>query len=157
MSAKISNEAVLKATGKNWQQWFAILDKAGAKKLKHIDIARFLQANYLGKNNKNVNVVTSGGWWSQMVTVEYERARKMRPLPEKRKRHAMPEFILRALEKHHVTEAYEERPPYQRNDYLGWIIHAKRPETKQKRLDQMIKELKGGRIYMDTIWKKNIR
>ena len=30
-------------------------------------------------------------------------------------------------------EAYQARPPYQRNDYLGWIDRAKRPETKARR------------------------
>jgi hypothetical protein len=30
-------------------------------------------------------------------------------------------------------EAYAERPPYQRSDYLGWIDRAKRPDTRAKR------------------------
>lgn len=66
-SASISDEAVLKATGKNWSQWFAILDKAGAQKLSHPQIAR-----YLGDKHK------CRSWWRQMVTVEYERARGLR-------------------------------------------------------------------------------
>ncbi len=80
-SPKISDDVVLKATGKTWQQWFAILDTAGAKDMKHVDIARFVHTNYLSKpddEHDGINVATSGGWWSQSVTVEYERARGLR-------------------------------------------------------------------------------
>jgi hypothetical protein len=31
--------------------------------------------------------------------------------------------------------AYQERPPYQQNDYIGWIIRARKPETRAKRLE----------------------
>jgi uncharacterized protein YdeI (YjbR/CyaY-like superfamily) len=51
-------------------------------------------------------------------------------------------------------EAYYERPPYQRNDYIGWINRAKRDETKQKRLNQMLDELEKGNVYMKMEWKK---
>ncbi len=72
----------------------------------------------------------------------------------KRKRHPMPDFVLVALEKNKLLEIYHERPPYQQNDYIGWINSAKREETKTKRLNQMIEELKGGKIYMKMKWKK---
>ena len=45
-------------------------------------------------------------------------------------------------------EDYLSRPDYQRNDYLGWIERAKKEETKEKRLKQMIEELKKGGVYM---------
>lgn len=79
-SKTISNAAVLKATGKNWPQWFKMLDQAGAKTMPHRDIARFVYDHYLGRRGKkgSTNVATSGGWWSQMVTVEYERAKGLR-------------------------------------------------------------------------------
>ena len=94
---RMSDEAVKRATGKEWREWFAILDKAGAKKMQHRDIAQWVFDNHLGKkaterergsteaNRPNVgttNVATSGGWWSQMVTVEYERARGIRKVNE---------------------------------------------------------------------------
>ncbi len=31
----LSDQAVKKATGKSWQEWLAILDKAGARKMTH--------------------------------------------------------------------------------------------------------------------------
>lgn len=51
-------------------------------------------------------------------------------------------FVREALEEADLMDAYKERPPYQRNDYLGWINRARRDETKQKRLDQMLEELR---------------
>jgi [protein-PII] uridylyltransferase len=33
-----------------------------------------------------------------------------------------------------LRAAYDARPPYQRNDYLGWINRAKQDDTRQKRL-----------------------
>ena len=43
---------------------------------------------------------------------------------------------------------YEERPSYQRNDYLGWIGRAKQPATRRKRIDQMLAELAECGVYM---------
>lgn len=60
----------------------------------------------------------------------------------------MPEYIEKALEDNGVRKDYLERPAYQRNDYLGWIERAKKKETKQKRLNQMLHELKVGGVYM---------
>jgi hypothetical protein len=62
--------------------------------------------------------------------------------------HPMPDFVKEALVERDLMEAYRSRPPYQQNDYLGWINRAKRPETKQKRLDQMLYELERGDLYM---------
>jgi uncharacterized protein YdeI (YjbR/CyaY-like superfamily) len=67
----------------------------------------------------------------------------------KRPVYPMPAFIAEALREHKVLEAYEARPPYQRNDYVGWITRAKLEGTKQKRLHQMLAELKGGTLYMN--------
>jgi hypothetical protein len=66
----------------------------------------------------------------------------------KRTRHPMPEFIRQALGRNGLTDAYLKRPAYQQNDYIGWIIRAKRPETRQKRLEQMLQELEAGGVYM---------
>jgi len=66
--------------------------------------------------------------------------------------HPMPGEIRAALAARGLTAAYEARPPYQRNDYLGWIAQAKRPETRQKRIDQMLDELERGGVYMNMTW-----
>jgi uncharacterized protein YdeI (YjbR/CyaY-like superfamily) len=66
----------------------------------------------------------------------------------KRRRHKMPDFVRSFMEKEKLLEAYQARPPYQQNDYIGWINQAKREETKMKRLNQMLVELKQGNIYM---------
>ena len=60
----------------------------------------------------------------------------------------MPDPIREALTSRDLMGAYDARPPYQRNDYLSWITRAKRPETQQKRLDLMLRELASGSGYM---------
>lgn len=71
-----------------------------------------------------------------------------------RPRYEMPEFIQNALQKRGLMEAYMARPPYQRNDYIGWITRARLNATRQKRLKQMLTELKKGDVYMKMRWQK---
>jgi uncharacterized protein YdeI (YjbR/CyaY-like superfamily) len=65
----------------------------------------------------------------------------------------MPGFVEAALHAQGLMPAYEARPPYQRNDYLGWIMRAKRPATQQRRLAQMVDELIRGDTYMKMAWR----
>ena len=65
----------------------------------------------------------------------------------------MPDAVEQALIEHSLLEAYQARPPYQRNDYLGWINRAARPETKERRLQQMLSELEQGDVYMKMDWR----
>jgi uncharacterized protein YdeI (YjbR/CyaY-like superfamily) len=67
--------------------------------------------------------------------------------------HQMPDFVRKALVDHDLMDAYHARPPYQQNDYLGWIARSKQETTKRKRLNQMINELKTGKSYMKMSWK----
>lgn len=66
----------------------------------------------------------------------------------KRKVHTIPKFVLDALKHESLMIAYSERPAYQQNDYIGWINSAKRDETKQKRLNQMLAEIEQGGVSM---------
>lgn len=59
----ISSDAVKKATGKSWNDWIKLLDKAGAKEMTHKEIAQMVYDKH-----------EISGWWSQMVTVGYEQA-----------------------------------------------------------------------------------
>lgn len=68
----IRDESVREKTGKGWQQWFAILDEAGAASKPHKEIAAWLHDNH-----------AISGWWSQMVTVAYERERGLREVHQK--------------------------------------------------------------------------
>ena len=52
--------------------------------------------------------------------------------PTRRPRHSMPTFVRSAILQTGLMEAYRARPPYQQNDYLGWIGRAVREETRQK-------------------------
>ena len=59
---EIGDAAVKAKTGKTWAQWFAALEKAGARKLTHKEIVAVLSKKY-----------EVGPWWQQMITVAYER------------------------------------------------------------------------------------
>jgi len=65
----MADAAVKAKTGKDWAGWFGTLDQAGATQLDHKSIARLLHEKH-----------GVPGWWSQMVTVEYERARGLRQI-----------------------------------------------------------------------------
>ncbi|HEU0297638.1 MAG TPA: YdeI/OmpD-associated family protein [Anaerolineales bacterium] len=86
-----------------------------------------------------------------LILLLLTRRKAMPPRP----RHEMPDFIHEALHKHGLMEAYLARPPYQRNDYIGWITRARLTPTRQKRLKQMLGELKKGDVYMNMEWRKS--
>ncbi|HAF45673.1 MAG TPA: hypothetical protein DCK83_12275 [Gallionellaceae bacterium] len=77
-----------------------------------------------------------------------------KPSRLKRELHPMRDFIRESLATKRLTAAYDARPPYQRNDYIGWITRAKLPETQQKRLDQMLEELAKGDVYMKMAYRR---
>jgi uncharacterized protein YdeI (YjbR/CyaY-like superfamily) len=67
----------------------------------------------------------------------------------KREVQPMPDDVREALESRGLTAEYNERPAYQRNDYLAWIARAKRESTREKRIGQMLEELAAGGVYMN--------
>jgi uncharacterized protein YdeI (YjbR/CyaY-like superfamily) len=69
-----------------------------------------------------------------------------------RLRYPMPDFFREALITRGLMDAYLTRPPYQQNDYIGWVTRAKLEATRQKRLNQMLDELKKGNVYMNMKW-----
>ena len=79
------------------------------------------------------------------------RRKAMPPRPG----YEMPDFIHDALQNRGLMDAYLARPPYQRNDYIGWITRARLSPTQKKRLKQMLDELKKGDVYMKMEWKKS--
>jgi hypothetical protein len=70
-----------------------------------------------------------------------------------RPRYEMPAFFREALNAGGLMDAYQARPPYQQNDYIGWITRAKLDVTRQRRLNQMLDELEQGGVYMKMKWK----
>ena len=64
---RMSDEAVKSKTGKVWKEWFAILDRAGGRKMTHQEIANLLHTKH-----------RVPPWWTQMVTVTYEQERGLR-------------------------------------------------------------------------------
>jgi len=68
----VSDAAIQRATGKSWDEWFALLDAWHGTTHNHTEIARHVYETY-----------GIDGWWAQSVTVGYERARGMRALHER--------------------------------------------------------------------------
>lgn len=64
MAAKppVGDAAIRKATGRDWKAWIALLDDAGARTMSHRDIAMMVWRDH-----------KLSPWWSQAVTVGYER------------------------------------------------------------------------------------
>ena len=61
----------------------------------------------------------------------------------------MPADIENLLTAHGLMDDYNQRPRYQRNDYLGWVARAKQPASRQMRINQMLDELRAGGVYMN--------
>ncbi len=54
----------------------------------------------------------------------------------------MPSAVKKTLAKNAVAKAvFEKMPPSHRNEYVKWISEAKKEETMQGRLDQLIPKL----------------
>jgi hypothetical protein len=70
--AGMSDEAVKRATGRDWTEWVAVLDAANSREKPHREIATY------------VHSLGTPDWWSQMVTVGYERVRGLRDMGQRR-------------------------------------------------------------------------
>lgn len=68
--ADIGDEAVRAATGRGWDDWFAVVDRLGGA--DHAQRVRRLSAAH----------PELSGWWCQSVVVQYERARGLRAVGE---------------------------------------------------------------------------
>jgi uncharacterized protein YndB with AHSA1/START domain len=67
----MSDEAILRRTGRGWEEWFDLLDAWGAAERTHTEIARWVAEQH-----------TIDGWDSQAVAVSFERARGRRAVGE---------------------------------------------------------------------------
>jgi hypothetical protein len=63
----ISDEAVAARTGRNWNEWFDLLDRAGGRSKSHTELVAILSEKH-----------GLGPWWQQMVAVAYEQSRGLR-------------------------------------------------------------------------------
>ncbi len=61
---RASDKAVLAATGRNWQEWFEVLDGLEAAQLSHKEIVQLIMDKEL--------IAAGQEWWAQGVTVAYE-------------------------------------------------------------------------------------
>jgi hypothetical protein len=71
--AGMSDEKIKAKTGCTWERWVYALDRKGAAQMSHRDIAALVNEKY-----------KVGGWWSQTVTVGYERIKGLRARGQRR-------------------------------------------------------------------------
>lgn len=71
--AGMKDEAIKAATGCTWEKWVYALDRRGAHQLSHGEIAALVKTKY-----------KVGPWWTQMVTVGYERIKGLRARGQQR-------------------------------------------------------------------------
>ena len=71
--AGMSDEAIKKNTGCTWEKWVWALDQANAQNWPHGEIARYVKEKYKVRD-----------WWTQAVTVGYERIRGLRARGQRR-------------------------------------------------------------------------
>jgi len=69
----MSDAAVKARTGCTWEKWVKSLDHHGADRLSHREIAKMVHETW-----------KVGPWWSQMVTVGYERIKGLRDRGQQR-------------------------------------------------------------------------
>lgn len=77
--------------------------------------------------------------------------RKLPMKGEPRASNPLPSDVKRLLKQAVLLDHFHQRPPYQRRDYINWLAQAKRPETRAKRIETMIDDLRSGR-YMKMKW-----
>ena len=70
--AGMSDASVSGKTGRTWSEWVRVLDAAGAAGKSHREIAAY------------VSSLGTPSWWTQMVTVGYERIRGLRERGQQR-------------------------------------------------------------------------
>lgn len=70
--AGMKDDAVLAKTRRTWSEWVTELDRAGAAEMSHAQIARLLGEKY-----------DVPPWWTQMVTVGYERIKGKRSMGQR--------------------------------------------------------------------------
>jgi uncharacterized protein YndB with AHSA1/START domain len=70
--AGMSDVSVSRRTGRTWTEWVRVLDRASAAAKTHREIAEY------------VSSLGTPGWWTQMVTVGYERIRGLRERGQRR-------------------------------------------------------------------------
>lgn len=71
-AAGMSDAAVSKATGRTWSQWVGLLDSNRSAEKPHGEIVKLVSSQGIAD------------WWSQMVTVGYERIRGLRERGQRR-------------------------------------------------------------------------
>ena len=72
-TAGMSDDRIKEKTGCTWERWVYALDRQGAEKMSHGEIATLVKTKY-----------KVADWWTQTVTVGYERIKGLRARGQRR-------------------------------------------------------------------------
>jgi hypothetical protein len=120
-SPRIGSEALLKRTGKGWDEWFRVLDSASAATLPHRDIVALLAGH-----------ADLAPWWRQMIAVSYEQARGLREKHQRPDGHAVSRSLTFRQDPERLFEAWTDAALRRR--WLGPIPLTIRSSTPPKTL-----------------------
>ena len=107
-------------------------------------------------NVERFEALKSAGWMTATGTSAYERDKHRSGVYSYEKPTAAfaPEEEVRFRKNEAAWSDWEKRPPGYRKTVLGWIAGAKRPETRAKRLGELIAVSAEGRRLPQYDWQK---
>lgn len=130
------DDAVAAKTGRTWAQWLEVLDAAGAAAMTHTEIATLVHTKF-----------EQTGWWSQMVTVGYERLRGRRQKNQTTSGFAVSKSKTFALPLATVLAAFAPRAR------RGWLGDA--PAKQRKSTDKVVRWTTDDGSFVDVyLWPK---
>jgi len=124
----------------------SLIQRIDEERYARLFTPRTNQAKWSPSNRRRVQKLMGQGRMSAaglaLLPPDWQDAPMERPHPECE---ALPEFVENALDAiPGLRECFEELPPSLRRNYLGYVLEAKREETRQRRLAYILDNLIGG-------------
>jgi uncharacterized protein YdeI (YjbR/CyaY-like superfamily) len=125
----------------------SIIQKIDEERYARLFTPRTNTAKWSALNRRRVQKLIAEGRMTPaglaLLPADWDQEPVERPHPE---REELPEFIRQGLEGNPQAKTYfESLPPSHKRMYLGWILDAKRDETRLKRLAEALRNLEQGK------------
>jgi len=125
----------------------SIIQKIDEERYARLFTPRTNAAKWSAVNRRRVQKLVAEGRMTAaglaVLPLDWDQEPVERPHPE---REELPEFIRAGLESSpRASEYFESLPPSHKRMYLGWILDAKREETRLKRLAEALRDLEQGK------------
>ena len=129
----------------------SIIQKIDEEKYARKFNPRRMDSQWSETNKRRVAKVIAEGRMTEAgmakVTFDAKKVDISKPKPKKSKSPLeIPEKIQQALKTHpKAWDDFQKLPPSHKRNYILWLMDAKKPETFERRLNLMIKDLKAGK------------